>query len=133
MKTVMNTFTRMSVVLIAVLTMSFAPTTGTPEKFENPAELKYIGGSNNHPQFLLNLNNKETDEFTIIIRNTAKEILYKERVSGANISRKYQLNTEETNASGVTFEVVSKNNKNRVVYAVKETTRLVQDVSITEL
>jgi len=130
MKTVINTLSRMSILMFAILTMSFA---GNPENSKNPAELTYLGTNDNHPRFQLNLNNTESDEFTVTIKNKSSEVLYKERIKGSNVSRKYQLNIEDTNASGITFEVVSKNNKSRVIYAVNETSRLVQDVSITEL
>ena len=98
-----------------------------------PAELKYLGSVDNQPRFQLNLNNTESDEFVITIRNRDTEILYKERIKGANISRKYLLNTEDYSSEGVTFEVVSKKNKSRIAYTVNETTRTVLDVSITAL
>lgn len=133
MKTVISTFSRIAIVMVAVFTMSFSQPTGTPGKTENPAELTYLGSINNQPQFQLSLNNTESDEFVITIRNKAGEVIYKERIKGANLSRKYRLNTEEPNSSGVTFEVVSKKNKTRVAYTVNETSRIIQDVSITTL
>ena len=133
MKTVINTLTRSAFVLLAVFTMSFTTNTGNPNKSENPAELKYIGSVNQQPQFQLDLNNTESDEFQIVIRNKNSEVIFKERVKGANISRKYRLNLDEYNFTGVTFEVVSKTTKSRVAYTVNETSRLVQDVSITAL
>ena len=131
MKTAISTLSRIAVVVAAVFTMSFTETPGTPEKKENPTELTYIGSIDNQPRFQLNLKNTESDEFLITIRNKAGEILYKERIKGANISRKYQLNTEDASSSGVTFEVVSKKDKSRVAYTINETSRLVQEVSIT--
>ncbi|MBC7826498.1 MAG: hypothetical protein H7122_02040 [Chitinophagaceae bacterium] len=133
MKTVISTLSRIAIVVVAVFTMSFSQTTGNPGKNENPAELKYIGSIGNQPQFQLSLNNTESDEFVVTIRNKAGEVLYKERIKGANISRKYQLNTEDANSTGVTFEVVSKKDKSRVAYTINETSRLVQDVSVTTL
>ena len=133
MKTVISTLSRIAIVMVAVFTMSFSQTTGNPDKKENPAELKYIGSVDSQPQFQLSLNNTESDEFVITIRNKAGEVIYKERIKGANISRKYQLNTEESNSTGVTFEVVRKKDKSRIAYTVNETSRLVQDVSITAL
>ena len=133
MKTVISTLSKIAIVMVAVFTMSFSQTTGTPDKKENPAELKYIGSVDSQPQFQLSLNNTESDEFVITIRNKAGEVIYKERIKGANISRKYQLNTEESNSTGVTFEVVSKKDKSRIAYTVNETSRLVQDVSVTAL
>ena len=133
MKTVISTLSRTAIVLLAVFTMSFSPNTGKPGKNENPAELKYIGSVDSRPKFQLSLNNSESDEFSIIIRNKSNEIIYKEKIKGANISRKYQLNLEDGDFSGVTFEVVSKNTKARAAYTINETSRLVQDVSITAL
>ena len=133
MKTVIKALSRTAIVLLAVFTMSFTTNTGTPGKLENPAELKYIGSKDSQPQFQLNLNNSESDEFVITIRNRNSEVIYKEKIKGANISRKYQLNTEEVDATGVTFEVLSKKTKSRIAYTVNETSRLVQDVFITAL
>lgn len=133
MKTVINTLTRSALVLFAVFTMSFTTNTGTPGKSTNPAELKYIGSVDNQPQFQLDLNNTESDEFLIVIRNKNSEVIFKEKIKGANISRRYRLNLEEYNFTGVTFEVVSKNTKSRIGYTVNETSRLVSDVSITAL
>ena len=133
MKTVINTLSRTAIVLLAVFTMSFTTNTGTPGKADNPTELKYLGSVNSQPRFQLSLNNTESDEFVITIRNRNSEVIYKEKIKGANVSRTYQLNTEEFDATGVTFEVVSKKTKSRIAYTVNETSRLVQDVSITAL
>lgn len=133
MKTVISTLSRIAIVLVAVCTMSFSQTTDIPGKKENPAELKYIGSIDNQPQFQLSLNNTESDEFVVTIKNKTGELIYKERIKGVNISRRYRLNTDEPNSTGVTFEVVSKKDKSRIAYTVKETSRLVQDVSITAL
>ena len=54
-----------------------------------------------------------------------------EKIKGTNLSRKYQFNLEDVDATGVTFEVVSKTTNSRVAYTVNSTSRLVQDVSIT--
>ena len=133
MKTVISTFSKIAIVMVAFFTMSFTVPTGNPGKSENPAELKYLGSVDNQPRFQLNLNNTESDEFVITIKNRNSEILYKERIKGANITRKYLLNTEDNSSEGLTFEVVSKKNKSRIAYTVTETSRTVQDISITAL
>lgn len=133
MKTLMNTLSKAVIVLVAIFTMSFSQNTGNPGKVENPAELKYIGSKDNHPLFQLNLNNSEADEFVITIRNKTGEIIYKEKISGSLVSRKYQLTTEDFSAAGYTFEVFSKKAKSRMAYSVNETSRLVQDIYITAL
>ncbi|HKH59902.1 MAG TPA: hypothetical protein VKA49_03670 [Flavitalea sp.] len=131
MKTVISTLSRTAIVLLAVFTMSFSTNPETHGKSEIPAELKYLGSRDNQPQFQLVLTNTESDEFVVTIRNKGNEVIYKEKIKGANLSRKYQLNLDDADATGVTFEVVSKTTKSRVAYTVNATSRLVQDVSIT--
>ena len=131
MKTVISTLSRTAIVLLAVFTMSFSTNPGTPGKSDVPAELKYLGSRDDQPQFQLNFANTESDVFLITIRNKSNEVIHKEKITGANFSRKYQLNLEDADATGVTFEVVSRATKSRVAYTVNSTSRLVQDVSIT--
>ena len=131
MKTVISTLSRTAIVLLAVFAMSFSTNPGTHGKSEIPAELKYLGSRDDQPQFQLVLSNTESDEFVITIRNKSNEVIHKEKIKGANLSRKYQLNLDDADASGITFEVVSKTTRSRVAYTVNATSRLVQDVSIT--
>ena len=131
MKTVISTLSRTAIVALAVFTMSFSTNPGTHGKSEIPAELKYLGSRDDQPQFQLVLSNTESDEFVITIRNKTNEVIHKERIKGINLSRKYQLNLDDADASGITFEVVSKTTRSRVAYTVNATSRLVQDVSIT--
>ena len=133
MKTVISTFSKIAIVMVAFFTMSFTVPTGNPGRSENPTELKYLGSVNNQPRFQLSLNNTESDEFVVTIRNRNSEVIYKEKIKGANVTRKYQLNTDDYTSEGITFEVVSKKTKSRIAYTINETSRLVQDFSITAL
>jgi hypothetical protein len=113
--------------------MSLSQITAAPFSDDIPAELKFIGNKNNGMQFQLNLNNTESDEFTVTIKSKTGEILYREKIQGNYLVRVYQLKTDDFNTTDFTFEVVSKKNKSRVTYKVNETVRMVQDVSITAL
>jgi hypothetical protein len=68
-----------------------------------------------------------------MIKSRTGEVIFKERVSGSFVSRKYQLDTEDLNGNGFTFEVISKKSKSKIAYSVNETSRTVQDISITAL
>ena len=133
MKTVMNFLSKTTLVFLAIFTMSFSQITAAPFNDDIPAELKFIGNKNNGMQFQLNLNNTESDEFTVTIKSKTGEILYREKIQGNYLVRVYQLKTDDFNTTDFTFEVVSKKNKSRVTYKVNETVRMVQDVSITAL
>ncbi len=133
MKTVMNFLSKTTLVFLAIFTMSLSQITAAPFSDDIPAELKFIGNKNNGMQFQLNLNNTESDEFTVTIKSKTGEILYREKIQGNYLVRVYQLKTDDFNTTDFTFEVVSKKNKSRVTYKVNETVRMVQDVSITAL
>src|SRR5687768_7843296 len=100
MKTVISTLSRTAIVLLAVFTMSFSTNPGNPGKSGVPSELKYLGSRDNQPQFLLILANTESDEFVITIRSKTNEVIHKEKIKGANLSRKYQLNLDDADATG---------------------------------
>jgi len=135
----MNTFiSRSKIIAIAfALTFSLASEENfahnTNNKSDNPVELKYIGKVNNQPQFQLNLNNNETDEFVITLKDLSGGVLYSEVVKGKQISRKYRLNTDEIGVSEIRFEVRSKRNNTTFVYVVSSTSRVVEDVVISKL
>lgn len=132
MKTVIS---RSKIIAIAfVLTFSLASVKnfayGT-NRIDNPVELKYIGNVNNQPQFLLNLNNDEADEFVITLKDLSGAVLYSEAIKGKQISRKYRLDTGEI--SEIRFEVSSKKSNIKTVYAISATSRVVEDIVVNKL
>ena len=135
----MKTFiSRSKVIAIAfVLTFSLASEENfahnTDNKSDTPVELKYIGKENNQPLFQLNLNNNEADEFVIALKDLSGSVIYSEVVKGKQISRKYRLNTDEIGISDIRFEVSNKRSNTKTVYAVRTTSRVVEDVVINKL
>jgi len=97
------------------------------------AELKMIGRSQNQPIFQLSLNNKEAEKFVIIVKDEFGVILHQETISGVNITRKYQLNTEELEGVDVTFEVFSAKSTQSTVFSIKNNTRVVTETAIVKL
>ena len=56
-----------------------------------------------------------TLKFLVVVKDESGAVVYQETVSGVNIKRKYQLNTEELATTGLTFEIIGKGNKERLV------------------
>ncbi len=100
---------------------------GTPA-----AELKLIGRADNQPVFQLNLNNKETEKFVVVVKDEYGVILHQEVISGVNITRKYQLNTEELEGVGVIFEVISSKTSKMAVFNIKNNTRVINETAIVK-
>ena len=83
----------------AIITVNFANATTTEEVLPS-AELKVVAHLDNQPVFQLSLNNSQHAKFLVVVKDETGAIVYQETVSGVNIKRKYQLNTEELGATG---------------------------------
>lgn len=118
--------------LLAVTTGFTSFATGVNE-LTPAAELKMIGRAQNQPIFQLSLNNKEAEKFVIVVKDEYGSILHQETISGVNITRKYQLNTEELDGIDVTFEVISTKSTQTTVFGVKNNSRVVNETAIVKL
>lgn len=96
------------------------------------AELKLIGRADNQPVFQLNLNNKENEKFVVVVKDEYGVILHQEVISGVNLTRKYQLNTEELDGVGVIFEVISSKTSKMAVFNIKNNTRVINETAIVK-
>jgi hypothetical protein len=96
------------------------------------AELKLIGRSDNQPVFQLNLNNKEIEKYVVVVKDEFGTILHQEVISGVNITRKYQLNTDELEGVGVIFEVISSKTSKMAVFNIKNNIRVVNETAIVK-
>lgn len=129
MKKVLSNSKFLVVILFTMLTVAV---TAQPLKSESPAELKYVGTVNNHPRLQLNLNNVESDEFIVTITDQTGATIYQDNISGKNVVRTYQLDTDDLDASVVNFHVYSRKSNSSVVYKVNNNQRFVQDVVINK-
>ncbi|MEO5944634.1 MAG: hypothetical protein ABIP30_11070 [Ferruginibacter sp.] len=104
---------------------------------DNPTEVKFLGKVKSQPLFQLDVNNNENETFVIVIKNNVGNEIYSEKVSGANLSRKYRLeiSEDELNASdfGLTFEVTSVKTKHTESYKVSQKTQYIQGFEVAKL
>ncbi len=134
MKNVISNSRTVAIALVALFTLSFSATAFAGKGPENPAvELKFIGHLNSQPVYQLNLNNPEEAEYIIIIKDVAGEVLYSEKVKGAQVSRKFQLNTTEVDESEIRFEIINRKTSRSSVYEITKSTKLVQDVVVNKI
>jgi hypothetical protein len=134
MKTIINRSKLIALAFILTYSLESAECfAGYKNTNDNTVELKYIGSENNQPLFQLNLNNSESDAFGITLRDASGNVIFYEEVKGTQISRKYRLNTDEIDVSGIRFEVTSKNSSTKTVYAVNRKSHVVEDVIVNRL
>jgi hypothetical protein len=100
-------------------------------------ELKWVGNQAASPVFKLVFNNPGIKDYSIVIKDESKEVLYAERLRGNNISRLYQLENqgvEEGVTTTIIFEVTDRSTNTTVVYRVNTATRteMATEVTIAE-
>ncbi len=108
---------------VAIIAMNFANAT-TTEEVTPAAELKLISHYDNQPVFQLSFNNTQNEKFSVVVKDEFGTVVYAETISGVNIKRKYQLNTEELGTVGLTFEIVGKSSTKPVVFTVQNISRI---------
>ena len=117
--------------LVAVITGINANAT-TVNAVTPGAELKMIGRLDNQPVFQLSLNNTTNEKYIVVVKDEFGAILYQENVSGVNIKRKYQLNTEELGFVGITIEIINSKDTKPAVFTIENSTRVVEETLIVK-
>lgn len=101
----------------------FAVTTAYPamanSNYNIPAaEMKMVGLQGNQPLFQLSLNNSNYEEVVIVVKDESGYVLYRETLKGANLTRTFQLNTEDLEGTNLRIEVLSRNSSNRSTFDI---------------
>ena len=132
----MNKNKTIIVALMAILSTSFSNPAAAMDKKSDPpgVEIKYLGFLSNNPVFEISTNNVVPDNFIVTIRDQAGTVLYSEKISGRNLTRKYRIDTEEEIADGgLRFEVKSVNTKKTEVYIVGVTENITREMGIVKI
>lgn len=135
MKSVMNKSKATLIAIIAVFAVAFTNNATATIKTDPPVTaLKYLGFVERNPVFELTLNNIEAESYLINIRDQSGTVIFSERLSGKNISRKYRIDTEdEIPEGGLRFEVKSLKSKKTDVYIAGMTENVTREVAVTKL
>ena len=97
-------------------------------------QVKYLGTTENNPVFEIVFNNKEADKYLVTIRDESGNILFSEKLSGRNITRKYRIDTEvEIGEGGLRFEIRPYSTKKTQVYVAGLTETVSKDMAISRL
>ena len=97
-------------------------------------QVKYLGTVESNPMFEIAFNNKEDDKFLVIIRDEVGNILFSEKLSGKNVTRKYRIDTEvEIGEGGLRFEIRPYSTKKTQVYVAGLTETVSKDMAINRL
>ena len=123
--------------IFALCTIGLSNSTFANAKTGSPAELKYVGKINDQPVFQLSLNNDESGMYFINVKDENNNILYSEKVTGANLTRNYRLDVDDEDLHslgfGVTFEVESAKTHKKEVYKVSTQTKVTENIVVAKL
>jgi len=124
------------IALAAIISTSFSnPVLATDKKKDPPqVEIKYLGFQDKNPVFEIIMNNSKEDNFIITIRDESGTVLYSEKLSGKNLSRKYRIDTEDEISEGsLRFEVRSVNNKKTDVYIAGVSESTTREMAVNKI
>lgn len=124
------------IVVLAIFSMAITAPVHAGEFNNDPpaVEVKYLGKLDKNPVFEVYFNNNETDNFIVTISDYLGNILYIEKLKGANMSRKYRIATEEEIADGgLRFEVKSLKSSKTDVYSVGLKENITRSMAVSKL
>lgn len=105
--------------LIALFTVTTAYPAMANSNYNIPAaEMKMVGLQGNQPLFQLSINNSNYEEVVIVVKDESGYVLYRETLKGANLTRTFQLNTEDLEGTNLRIEVLSRNTSNRSTFDI---------------
>ena len=136
MKKVMSKNKAIIVGLMAIISTSFSNPVSAMDKKSDPpgVEIKYLGFVNKNPVFEITTNNVQADNFFITITDESGMVLFTEKLSGKNLSRKYRIDTdEEITEGGLRFEVRSVNSKKTEVYIAGISENITREMAVTKI
>ena len=121
--------------LVIILVMGFTQPASSLDKSATPVELQFLGKYSSGPLFRLKLNNSETGEYLIRVKDGDGNLLYSEKLKGNNLTRNYgiDVNEEELYSFKAQFEVTNVKTKETSVYKVSNNNRVVTDIIVAKL
>ncbi len=123
--------------LFILCTLGLVNTTKAGTTPSNPAQLTFVGKVQNRPVFQLNLNNDVAGEYFINIKDANNNTLYSEKVKGANLSRRYQIDVDDADLNssdfGVKVEVTSAATHKTEVYKISTETKVSSNIVVAQL
>jgi hypothetical protein len=137
MKQTIKTTKMITMGLFTLCTMGLINAAFAGAKTDHPVELKFIGKIENQPVFQLSLNNNASDEYYINIKDANYNVLYSEKIKGENLSRKYQLDIDESELNSPDFsvrvEVTSVKTHKTQVYNISSKTSVTENIVVAKL
>lgn len=135
MKKVMNIKTAIIIAIAVFVSTAFSnPVIAMDNNPDPGVEIKYLGFRERNPVFEINISKAETENFVITIRDVSGTVLFSEKLTGKNISRKYRIDTEEEiEKGGLRFEVRSVSTNKTEVYIAGIDENITREMAVNKI
>jgi hypothetical protein len=135
MKNVIKNYKTLAIALFAALSVASASNVMANEgvKPKSNIDLKFIGNIENQPVFQLNVNNTEDDEYIVTFRDEQNNVLYSGKLKGINITKNFQLSTEDDVNNTMSVEVKSRKSNKSEVYKINRTRSFTDEIVVNKI
>ncbi|HTE11005.1 MAG TPA: hypothetical protein VK645_08545 [Chitinophagaceae bacterium] len=135
MKNVMKNYKTLAIALFAALSVASTSNVMANEgvKPKSNIDLKFIGNIENQPVFQLNVNNTEDDEYIVTFRDEQNNVLYSGKLKGINITKNFQLSTEDDVNNTMSVEVRSRKSNKSEVYKINRTRSFTDEIVVNKI
>lgn len=131
-----NYLSKTKIVALALATFfatSFTVPAIASDKENKKVEVSYVGNLNDSPVYRLALKNNVSETYYVSVTDNDGNVLYKEKVSGANIVRNYQFEDESLEGYEFTFTISDSKNKTIGEYTVNKSKKVVDEVTVNKI
>jgi len=132
----MKNYKTLAIALFAALTVastSNVMANNGDVKAKSGIDLKFIGNVESQPVFQLNVNNTEEDEYVVTFRDEQNNVLYSGKLKGINITKNFQLSTDEVGDNTMSIEVRSRKTNKSEVYKINRTQSFTEEIVVNKL
>lgn len=133
MKTYLSKTKIVALALVTLFTTTVALPAFAGNDDDKKAEVSYVGNLNEMPVFRLSLNNKAKEAFYVSVTDKEGNVLYSEKVSGANIVRNYQFDGELYGNYNLTFSITDIKGNEVGTYTVSKNIKTVNEIVVNEV
>jgi len=131
----MKNYKTLAIALFAALSVASTSNVMANEgvKPKSNIDLKFIGNIENQPVFQLNVNNTEDDEYIVTFRDEQNNVLYSGKLKGINITKNFQLSTEDDVNNTMSVEVRSRKSNKSEVYKINRTRSFTDEIVVNKI
>lgn len=133
MKTYLSKIKIVALALVTLFTTTIAAPAFAINDENKNAEVSYVGNLNDMPVYRLSLKNQTNEVFFVSVTDSDGNMLYNEKVSGINIVRNYQFDSEALNEYELTFTISNVKGKTISAYNVSKSKKVIDEVAVNKV